>query len=280
MKPAAAGADPAFQARMAIVIRHLLEAVDEIALTEQELVDVCGFMDRIAETHEWRFLTHIFGVDTLAAEITHGGEGRRTADNVEGPLHRPGAPEAPTPALIMRPDEKGERLFLTGAVVSAATGAALPHAVVDVWQSSVDGAYAEDDPTQPEWNFRRRVIADAAGRYAIETVVPGEYEIGDLSGMASGDLMKRLGRHGMRPGHIHFKISAAGALPLTTLIYFEGSPWVEDDSIFSVRPDVTVRLSRHEDADEMAARGLNAPFQTAEFTFALEPSIEAALQDA
>ena len=176
MRPSAPGADPALQARMAIVLRHLLEAVEEAKLTEAELTGVCAFLDRIAEAKEWRFLTHVFGLDTLVTETTHGGEERRTVDNVEGPLYMAGAPEVASPALMMHPDEPGERLFLSGHVVNTATGQPLPHALLDIWQSNAAGAYAEDDPSQPEWNFRRRVTADASGRYEIETVVPGCYE--------------------------------------------------------------------------------------------------------
>jgi catechol 1,2-dioxygenase len=278
MKPDAPGADPALQARMAVVLRHLLEAAEEVRLTEAELGGLCAFLDRVAATKEWRFLTHVFGLDTLVTETTHGGDERRTVDNVEGPLYRAGAPVVLSPALIMRLEEAGERLFLSGRVVEAGTGRLLPHAELDVWQANAAGAYAEDDPSQPEWNFRRRVIADAAGHYEIETVVPGCYEIGDLSGMACGDLMRRLGRHGMRPGHVHLKLAASGMQPMTTLLYFRGDPWIDDDSIFSVRDDVTLTLVQHHDAEDMASRGVSKPFHTGTFDFALEPVSSQALQ--
>lgn len=278
MRPDAPSADPRLQARMAIVIRHILEAVEETGLTEAELAGLCTFFDTVAQTKEWRFLTHVFGLDTLVTETTHGGDGRRTVDNVEGPLFRPNAPEAASPALLMRPDEEGERLFLSGCVLDAATGQPIPHAMMDVWQANALGAYAEDDPSQPDWNFRRRVRVDANGRYEIQTVVPGCYEIGDLSGMACGQLMQKLGRHGMRPGHVHVKLSAPGSQPLTTLLYFNGDPWIDDDSIFSVRDDVTLTLLQHDGPTEMAARGVAAPFHTGTFDFALEPV--RALQDA
>lgn len=280
MKPDTAGADPKLQDRMAVVLRHLLSVVEETGLTEDELTAVCAFFDRISEAKEWRFLTHVFGIDTLVTESTHGGEDRRTVDNVEGPLHVAGAPLAASPARLMRADEAGERLVLTGRVLDAETDAPLPGAELDVWQSNATGAYAEDDPSQPAWNFRRRVTADAAGAYEIETIVPGCYEIGDLSGMACSDLLQKLGRHRMRPGHIHFKIAATGAAALTTLIYFEGDPWIDDDSIFSVRPDVTLKLIRCDDPRQIAERGLVAPFSKGTFDFLLEPAPAQVPQDA
>ena len=280
MKPNAPGAEPALQARMSVVLRHLLEAAEEIRLTEAELSGLCAFLDRVAATKEWRFLTHVFGLDTLVTETSHGGDERRTVDNVEGPLYRSGAPVVQSPGLIMRPGEAGERLFLSGRVIEAGTSRPLAHAELDVWQANAAGAYAEDDPSQPDWNFRRRVVADASGHYEIQTVVPGCYEIGDLSGMACGDMMRRLGRHGMRPGHVHLKLSAPGMQKMTTLLYFRGDPWIDDDSIFSVRDDVTLTLTQHNDPEEMAARGVTKPFHTGMFDFALEPASERALQDA
>ncbi len=272
MKPDAPGADPELQARIAVVLRHLLQAVAEIRLTEGELAALCSFLDRVAATGEWRFLTHVFGLDTLVTDMAHGGTARHTADNVEGPLYRPGAPEAASPARLMRAEEPGERLFLSGRVVEAVTGRPVPHALLDVWQSNAAGAYAEDDAEQPAWNFRRRVTADASGCYEVETVVPGCYEIGDLSGMACGEMMRRLGRHGMRPGHIHFKLSAPGTQPMTAMLYFNGDPWLDDDSIFSVRNDIVLSPARHADAASITARGTAGPFQTASFDFVLEPA--------
>lgn len=280
MKADGPGSDPALQQRMAIVLRHLIAAVDEAKLTENELGKVCDFFDRISANGEWRFLTHVFGLDTLVVETSHGGDERRTVDNVEGPLYRPDAPQVDTPALMMEASDPSERLFLSGRVTDIETGQPIAHTVLEFWQSNAAGTYVEDDPSQPDWNFRRRVRADAAGRYEIETVVPGCYEIGDASGMASGRLMTKLGRHRMRPGHIHVKVDAPAAEPMTTLLYFVGDPWIDDDSIFSVRDDVTLTLDRHDDPKELAARGVDRAFTTGSFDFAVERTSASVLKDA
>jgi len=272
MRPDAPEADGALQARMAVVLRHLLEAVAEIKLTADELTALCGFLDRVAQNGEWRFLTHVFGMDVLVTEMAHGTGASPTVDNVEGPLYRPGAPQVSTPAVMMRADEPGERLFLSGQVFEAGTARPLAHAELDIWQSNALGAYAEDDPGQPAWNFRRRVITDAQGRYEIETIVPGCFEIGDLSGMACGAMMQRLGRHGWRPGHVHLKLAAPGMQPMTTMLYFEGDPWLDSDSIFSVRDEVVVVPVKHTDPAAIAVRGTQRPFQTATFDFPLVPA--------
>jgi catechol 1,2-dioxygenase len=254
-------ADPALQKRLAIVVRHLLAAVEEAKLTEAELPIVCDFLNDVARQNEWRFMTHVFGVETLVNEMDHGGATRRTVDNVEGPLYRAGAPMAAKDnGLLMRADEPGRRLIVEGTVRNIANDKPVPNALLDVWQANGDGVYAEDDPSQPEWNFRRRLNADANGRYKFETVVPGAYEIGDASGMACGRLLTSLGRYRMRPGHIHVKLSGAGVKPMTTMLYFSGEPWIDDDSIFSVRDDTTLNLERKPGSN----------IYTASFDFALE----------
>jgi len=265
MRPDAAGADPELQRKTAVVIRHLLEAIEEVRMSEEELAQMCTFLSDVAASGEWRFLTHVFGVEMIVTEMAHGGENRRTVDNVEGPLYRANAPMSGNPALLMRPDEQGKRLFVQGVVKDAETGKPLPNALLDIWQSNAVGVYAEDDKTQPEWNFRRRMNAGPDGRYTFETVVPGCYEIGNFSGLKCGSMMSKLGRHGMRPGHIHVKLSADGAQPMTTMLYFRGEPWLDNDSIFSVRDDVTLDLN-------LDPKG----FYTSTFDFALEPTVKKA----
>jgi catechol 1,2-dioxygenase len=256
-------ADPDLQRKLAVVVRHLLEAVEEVQLTETELPKVCDFLNDVARQNEWRFMTHVFGVEMLVNEMDHGGEARRTVDNVEGPLYRPNAPMLDKDtARIMREDEPGRRLVLEGTVRNVANGRPVANALIDVWQANAVGAYAEDDATQPEWNFRRRLHADASGRYRIETVVPGAYEIGDASGMACGRLLTSLGRHRMRPGHIHLKISGAGMKPMTTMLYFRGEPYLDTDSIFSVRDDIILDFPWKPGDDT----------HTASFDLALEPA--------
>jgi catechol 1,2-dioxygenase len=224
-------------------MRHLLQAIDEIGLTESELSRVCVFFDEVSASGEWRFLTHVFGVEAVAVENSHGGSERGITDNVEGPLYREGAPLVASPALLMREDEAGERILLSGTVRDQG-GAAISGAVLDIWQSNAVGVYAEDDPEQPDWNFRRRVAAGDDGRFQVETVVPGCYEIGGASGMVCARLMKLLGRHCMRPGHIHLKLIAPGMQPMTAMLYFRGDPWLESDSIFSVRENIIIDLKK------------------------------------
>jgi protocatechuate 3,4-dioxygenase beta subunit len=81
---------------------------------------------------------------------------------------------------------------------------------IDLWQADAEGNYP---PAEPDYWLRGRRITDSAGRFAFETIKPGNYRI------ASGP----------RPAHIHFRVyDPAGAVVLTSQLYFEGDPYLGD----------------------------------------------------
>jgi protocatechuate 3,4-dioxygenase beta subunit len=119
-----------------------------------------------------------------------------TAENPEGPFFIADAPLTNT----LRTNMDGEGLRVSGVVSGGANCTPLAGAMLDVWHASPAGDYDMSDG----FYYRARVQADAAGQYAFETLVPGNY--------------------GSRPAHIHMRISAPGHSPLITQLYFEGDP--------------------------------------------------------
>lgn len=51
----------------------------------------------------------------------------------------------------------------------------------------------------------------------------------------AGELLRFMGHHPNRPGHMHFIISKDGYRPLISQIYDADSAWLEDDSVFAVK---------------------------------------------
>lgn len=51
----------------------------------------------------------------------------------------------------------------------------------------------------------------------------------------AGELLRFMGHHPNRPGHMHFIISKDGYRPLISQIYDADSKWLEDDSVFAVK---------------------------------------------
>ena len=170
-----------------------------------------------------------------------------TESNVEGPFYIPDAQLLERPCVLPQRDgEPGERLVFSGTVRTP-DGSPLAGAMVDVWQASAAGEYSNFHPTVPEGNLRGRLTTDGAGRFEFETIVPPSYGIPDQG--ATAQLLEALGRHLIRPGHIHFKVSHPGCRSLTTQIYFEGDPYIDSDVVGAVKDSLVIGLVRNGEAD-------------------------------
>lgn len=170
-----------------------------------------------------------------------------TESNVEGPFYVPDAQLLERPYVLPQRDaEPGERLVFSGTVRSS-DGSPLAGALVDVWQASAAGEYSNFHPTVPEGNLRGRLTTDDLGRFEFETIVPPSYGIPDKG--ATAVLLEALGRHLIRPGHIHFKVSHPACRSLTTQIYFEGDPYIDSDVVGAVKDSLVVGLERNGEAE-------------------------------
>lgn len=143
-----------------------------------------------------------------------------TTADVLGPYHVAGAPSR---AVIASADEPGTRLFLTGTVVAPDCGTPLTGVIVDVWQATDAGCYSRVQacPDEDPWNLRGQMLTDAAGRYQLETILPGYY-----------------------PGrcrHIHFRFVPAEGSILVTQLYFQGDPRIPADPFASL-PGAAARI--------------------------------------
>ena len=77
-------------------------------------------------------------------------------------------------------------------------------AEVDIWQSSPEGLYENQDPTQADMNLRGRFRADGDGRFHFRSVKPAGYPI-PIDGPV-GELVRAAGLHNYRPAHLHFMV--------------------------------------------------------------------------
>ena len=131
-----------------------------------------------------------------------GDSCRATGSDVEGPFHAEGAPERTT---LAPSDEPGERLMIDGTVYAPDCRTPLSDALLDVWHANEEGDYYD---AQNSYRLRGQMMADQKGRYAFETIKPGNYPLNGTT----------------RPAHIHFNVSAPGYQPLTTQLYFQSDP--------------------------------------------------------
>src|SRR3546814_11344685 len=100
--------------------------------------------------------------------------------------------------------------------VFAADGKPVPGAKVDVRHCNTKGFYSHFDPTgeQQPFNMRRTIITDNQGRYKFQSTLPKGY--GCPPDGPTQALLHALGRHGNRPAHIHFFVTADEHRKLTT----------------------------------------------------------------
>jgi protocatechuate 3,4-dioxygenase beta subunit len=132
--------------------------------------------------------------------------GQATPSETEGPYFKAGSPRRST---LVESGMAGTRLSLTGRLLSRDC-APLAGAKLDFWQANAAGAYDNSG-----YRLRGNQLADAEGRYALQTIVPGLYP--------------------GRTEHIHVKVQPAGKSTLTTQLYFPGVSRNQQDSIFDAR---------------------------------------------
>jgi protocatechuate 3,4-dioxygenase beta subunit len=64
-----------------------------------------------------------------------------------------------------------------------------------------------------------------------------------------GELLLTLGRHNVRPNHLHMMIEAPGFHKLVTSLYPEGDEFLSSDAVFGVKKSLVVVSERHIDRD-------------------------------
>ncbi|MCA8428705.1 catechol 1,2-dioxygenase [Burkholderia seminalis] len=188
-----------------------------------------------------------------------------TPRTIEGPLYVAGAPESVGHARLDDGTDPGQTLIMRGRVLGE-NGAPLANALVEVWHANHLGNYSYFDQSQPAFNLRRSIRTDADGRYSFRSVLPVGYSV--PPGSKTEQLLDQLGRHGHRPAHIHFFVSADGYRKLTTQINIDGDPHLWDDFAFATRDGLIPPVKQAEGA-EGEPYGVDGQFALIDFDFSL-----------
>ena len=230
-------ADPRLRAVIAIMVRHLHDAVREAGLTGEEWMKAIHFLTDVGHMcSDWRqefiLLSDVLGVSMLVDAINHQRPAGATENTVLGPFHVDGVPHYPMGANICL-DGKGEPLLVRGRVTDC-RGTPIAGATVDIWQTNDDGYYDVQQPgIQPDHNLRGLFTTDADGRYAFRSVKPRYYPIPDDGPV--GKLLASLGRHPNRAAHLHFIVRAPGYEKVVTHIFTPDCPYLTEDAVFGVK---------------------------------------------
>lgn len=126
-----------------------------------------------------------------------------TPPMTEGPFFKPSSPERTS---LLEPGIAGTKLILTGYVLTQ-NCQPVAGALLEFWQTDSHGQYDNSG-----YQLRGHQFTDAAGRYQLETIMPGLYP--------------------GRTEHIHVKVQAPDGPVLTSQLFFPGVAENQSDSIF------------------------------------------------
>jgi len=253
------------------VIADIFETIEDFDVTPAEFWTAMSYLTELGKSNEYGLLAAGIGLEHFLdlrfdeKERLAGLEGG-TPRTIEGPLYVADAPLSKYEARLDQDPEVGEALIMHGQVRDA-HGTPIGGALVDVWHANTKGGYSFFDPSQSPYNLRRRIETNAEGRYRFRSILPVGY--GCPPDGPTQKLLNQLGRHGQRPAHIHFFVSAPGYRHLTTQINIAGDDYLYDDFAFATREELIPPVKRNEDPAAVRAHGLEGPFSEIEFDFAL-----------
>ncbi len=261
------------------ILSDLFKAIEDLDITSDEYWAGIAYLNQLGARSEAGLLSPGLGLDRyfdmrMDAEDEALGVKNGTPRTIEGPLYVAGAPVAQGFArLDDGSDTAGHTLIMHGTIYGA-DGQPVPGAKVEVWHANTKGFYSHFDPTgeQKPFNMRRTIITDAQGRYKFQSIVPVGY--GCPPDGPTQALLNQLGRHGNRPAHIHFFVTADGHRKLTTQINIDGDPLVFDDFAYATREGLVPPLTERTDIASIQANGLNGPFAEIVFDMTLSTLVD------
>lgn len=266
--------DPRLREIVQALVKHLHAFAREVHLTEEEFRKGAEIVARLgqltnASHNEVVLMSGSLGFSALICLLNNGNNGQtETTANLLGPFWRLNSPRTENGGSIVRSPTPGPALFVD-AVVKDQGGKPIAGAEVDVWHSSPEGLYEQQDPKQADMNLRGKFTTDQDGRFSFRSIKPAGYPI-PVDGPV-GDLIKAAGRHNYRPAHLHFLIFKDGFKTLISQIYVNDDPVLETDVQFGVTRALIGDYVRHE--DKAPAADVTGEWYALDQTFVMEPGV-------
>jgi protocatechuate 3,4-dioxygenase beta subunit len=264
--------DPRLREILLALVRHLHGFVREVRLTEREFQEaariVAAMGQKTTPSHnEVVLMAGSLGVSALVCLLNNGNSGQtETQANLLGPFWRDDQPLSASGDTLVRSPTPGAGLVVHASIADG-EGRPVAGAEVDIWHSSPEGLYENQDPAQAEMNLRGRFITDDAGRFHFRSVKPAGYPI-PIDGPV-GDLVRATRRHHYRPAHLHFMINKPGFKTMISQIYVPDDEHIDSDVQFGVTRALLGDYVRHDEPS--TELGFAAPWYSLDQHFVLEP---------
>ncbi|HSV52416.1 MAG TPA: dioxygenase [Burkholderiaceae bacterium] len=277
--------NPRFKQVMAALVKHAHAFVQEVELSPEEWMAGIQFLTSTGKKcddkrQEFILLSDTLGISMLVVAVdqmkgaraaqaqVQGGAARPTEATVQGPFYWEGSPELSLGSDIGQ-DVPGEPAYYSGRVTDTA-GKPIANCCLDVWSGDGDGVYDMQMGEEAGMRLRARFHTDAQGNYRFWSIKPTFYPVPDDGPV--GDMLRGMGRHPNRPGHIHMMVYAPGYQRLTTHLFVSDSPYLDSDAVFGVRNSLIVDYARHPAGTAPDGRKLEQPFYTTGYDFKLVPA--------
>jgi catechol 1,2-dioxygenase len=264
--------NPRFRQVMSAFVRHLHDFAREVHLTEEEFQTAIGYIVALGkhtnETHnEAVLMAGSLGFSSLICLLNNGDRGQTETDaNLLGPFWRLHSPPTANGGSIVRSPTPGPALFVD-AWFQDREGKPIAAAEIDVWQSSPEGLYENQDPVQADMNLRGKSTTDQDGHISFRSVKPAGYPI-PIDGPV-GELLRAQRRHNMRPAHLHFLAHKPGFKTLISQLYDPEDRNLDTDAQFGVTRHLIGEFARH-DGGKSPAADVAAPWYTLAHRFVME----------
>jgi hydroxyquinol 1,2-dioxygenase len=265
-------ADPRVREILIALVKHLHAFARDVHLTEEEFEKAVQLVVKLGQkttdTHnEVVLMSGSLGFSTLICLLNNGNNGQtETTANLLGPFWRLNSPRTTNGGSIVRSPTPGPALFVN-CTLRDRNGKPIEGAEVDVWHSSPEGFYEQQDPKQADMNLRGKFTTDAQGHFGFRSVKPAGYPI-PIDGPV-GELVRANGRHHYRPAHLHFLIFKPGFKTLISQIYVNDDEWLETDVQFGVTRALVGDYVRHDGA--APTPDVKGEWYSLDQTFVMEP---------
>ncbi len=269
--------DPRFKRVMTSLITHLHDFVRDVKLTEEEWINAIQFLTAVGQKctdkrQEFILLSDTLGVSVLVITLNHPAEQGSAESTVLGPFYWEGAPDLPN-GSDLAVGVKGEPAFYSGRVLSA-DGQPIRGALLDIWSGDGDGNYDMQLGDDVGMKARGRIRTDGEGRYWFRSIKPTFYPV--PSDGPVGVMLRKMGRHPFRPGHIHMIVSAPGHAAVTTHLFVADSDYLDTDAVFGMKESLVAKFHRQPAGKAPTGETVGTPFYTVEYDFRLKRASAAA----
>jgi hydroxyquinol 1,2-dioxygenase len=264
--------DPRFRGIMSAAVRHLHGFARDARLTEAEFHQACAIVAQLGqltnESHnEVVLMAGSLGLSSLVCLLNNGDDGQtETTANLMGKFWRTESPRTENGGSIVRSPTPGTPIFVN-AWVRDRQGRPVAGAEVDVWHTSGEGLYENQDPSQADMNLRGKFTTDAQGHIAFRSIKPVGYAI-PVNGPV-GALLRAQGRHNLRPAHIHFMIYKPGFKTQFSQVYSSDDPNLDSDVQFAVTKALIGQYVRH-DGEAAPAPDVSGAWYSLDHHFVIE----------